>query len=911
MRDLHLEAAEGLPETDWRSMVQKSIAAYNDGDIATAFSALEGAPVQVDDPRFYVYRASLLLSVGRVDEAKADIELALKLAPGNGLALALQSVIAVVSNDKQSAMKLAVDAATAEPDSVSVKIALSYAEQANFKLDEALASVQQAVKLDPDASLAWARLAELWMAHGYLDRALESANKAAAINPKEVRIQTVLGFAYLTEIKVAKAKEAFMKAIALNSADPMPRLGLGLAMIREGNLEEGRKQIEIAASLDPNNALIRSYLGKAYYEEKRDPQAQIQFQMAKELDPNDPTPYLYDAIQKQTINRPVEALHDLEKSIELNDNRAVYRSKLLLDNDQAARSVNLGRIYDDLGFQQAALVEGFKSTNLDPTNYSAHRFLSDSYATLPNSEIARASELLQAQLLQPLNNNPVQPSLDKTAPSILGGAGPVDPSFNEYSQLFNRDRNQLLVSGIVGNQSTFGDEVILTGLQGRYSYSLSQLHNDSDGFRENADINQNIYDLFSQVSLTHNLSLQGEVRFNDTKNGDLLFKFDPDNFSPTLAIDTDLKSYRVGIHFAPTPRSDLIFSGLYQDREERQDYPDFMFMTKDILHVYTAEAQYQFHITKFSLLTGAGNYGGPDSSWDSFSLITTTDQIRHSNMYLYSHFDLPSHLIFTIGGSFDHFIKNGEWTFDQNQWNPKLGVTWNPFTSTTVRLAYFRVLRRDLVSNQTIEPTQVAGFQQFFEDLFGTDSKEYGVGVDQKLFSTLFGGVEFTKRHLNFPSLDVDVTPPEVMNFKGEIKRGRAYIYWAPYTWATARAEYFHDQSDVEIYASRVRTDRFPLGLNFYHPLGFYSKVQATYITQDGDFQDPFGNFVPGNERFWIWDASLGYRLPKRFGIFTIGVNNLFDRQFQYYDISQGSTLTQPAQYQPARFIFTKLTLAF
>ena len=65
-----------------------------------------------------------------------------------------------------------------------------------------------------------------------------------------------------------------------------------------------------------------------------------------------PTPWFYDAIRKQTANRPVEALQDLQKSIELNDNRAVYRSRLLLDEDLAARSASLGRIYSDLGFQQ-------------------------------------------------------------------------------------------------------------------------------------------------------------------------------------------------------------------------------------------------------------------------------------------------------------------------------------------------------------------------------------------------------------------------------------------------------------------------------------------------------------------------------------------------------------------------------
>ncbi len=123
--------------------------------------------------------------------------------------------------------------------------------------------------------------------------------------------------------------------------------------------------------------MIRSYLGKAYFEEKRYNLAEAQFDMAKALDPNDPTPWFYDAIQKQTQNRPVEALWDLQKSIELNENRAVYRSKLLLDRDQAARGSSLARIYDNLGFEQRALMETAKSLSLDPGSHSSHRFLSD------------------------------------------------------------------------------------------------------------------------------------------------------------------------------------------------------------------------------------------------------------------------------------------------------------------------------------------------------------------------------------------------------------------------------------------------------------------------------------------------------------------------------------------------------
>ena len=101
-------------------------------------------------------------------------------------------------------------------------------------------------------------------------------------------------------------------------------------------------------------------MGKAYYEEKRGPLDQREYAIAKELDPKDPTPWFYDAIAKQTTNRPVEALQDMQQAIELNNNRMVYRSSLLLDSDLAARSAALGQIYNNLGFQQLGLVEGWK-----------------------------------------------------------------------------------------------------------------------------------------------------------------------------------------------------------------------------------------------------------------------------------------------------------------------------------------------------------------------------------------------------------------------------------------------------------------------------------------------------------------------------------------------------------------------
>jgi tetratricopeptide (TPR) repeat protein len=508
-----------------------SVEAYCQGDLAAALARLEEVPARLRETRFYTYRASLRLYVGRVEEAQADLAHALRLDPRQGSALALQALIAVTQNDPEEARRRAQEAIALAPRSAAPRIALSYAAQAGFDLTQALQALQQAVRLEPTHALAWARLAELWLATGYLDRALAAAAQVTRHHPALSRTQTVRGYAHLAQFQVPAAQAAFERAIVQDSADPLPRLGLGLAKIRQGDLRAGTHEIEIAASLDPNHSLIRSYLGKAYYEQKREGLAATELAQAQALDPRDPTPWFYDAIREQTANRPVEALQDLEQAIALNDNRAVYRSRLLLDQDLAARSASLARIYRDLDFEQLALVEGWKSVNTDPSNYSAHRLLADSYRALPRHGVARVSELLQSQLLQPLNITPVQPQLAETSLFVLEDAGPAETSLNEYNPLFLRDRHTFQVSGIVGNQGTYGEELVYAGIGNRLSYSLGQFQYETEGFRSNNDFQWDIYNLFLQASPSYNTSLQAELRYTEAEEGDQGVSFFPEDYN--------------------------------------------------------------------------------------------------------------------------------------------------------------------------------------------------------------------------------------------------------------------------------------------------------------------------------------------------------------------------------------------
>jgi len=109
--------------------------------------------------------------------------------------------------------------------------------------------------------------------------------------------------------------------------------------------------------------------------------------------------------------------------------------------------------------------------------------------------------------------------------------------------------------------------------------------------------------------------------------------------------------------------------------------------------------------------------------------------------------------------------------------------------------------------------------------------------------------------------------------------------------------------------ARRVETHRVPLGINVFHPSGVSASLKGTFVNQRGIFER-VDTFQPGKDSFWTLDAGINYRLPRRFGFITLGVTNLTDRKFKYFDTGNGSGNVNP-RFIPGRVFFGKLTLAF
>ena len=618
----------------------------------------------------------------------------------------------------------------------------------------------------------------------------------------------------------------------------------------------------------------------------------------------------------------MEALQDIQKSIELNDNRAVYRSKLLLDQDQAGRGSSLARIYDNLGFQKRALMETAKSLSFDPANHSAHRFLSDAYTQIPRHEIARVSELLQAQLLQPINVNPVQPRMAVADLNIITNTGPAVAGFNEFAPLMERNRDQLVASGFGGNHNTYGNEVVFSKLYERTSISLGQFHYQSDGFRTNNDQNHDIFNAFIQHAVTEKLNIQAEGRIRSSKQGNLLLDFDRDSDDLTLPQNRirqkiNEKVARVGAHYRFSANQGFIFSGQYVNQTNKHITPQSKSRNTESITEdsgFQAEVQYQLRRNWFNLLAGFGYYGiNVTESEKTRFLVTNQDDCckintfnrNRKNGYLYTNLNFHADLNATLGFSYDAYSERG---LSIDRLNPKFGLQWNLTPNLRLRFAWIENIKVPLAVNQTIEPTQIAGFNQIFDDLNGTKSRRIGGGLDAHYRDILFGGVEISNRDLVVPNF----TSGQSINFEGQKERlYRAYLYGLIHkSWAIKSDVLFEQFSRAEtpFGPHQIDTLSVPVSVSYFSPKGFFFNLTGTYVHHKVERE---GNKNEGVENFVLFDAAVGYRFPNRRGILNVEVKNIFDQSFLYRSNTFLKSRALNSRFVPARTIFARFTLNF
>ncbi len=495
-----------IDPTEFRLNGSKALDAYQKGNLLAAVASLPAGPPAGNDER--VFQAGVLLAVGRVDEAHAYLG---EVPAGHPGKRAILRMIQAVRGERADNRDIAI------MTSASEALAESYYLQSQTRLVAATEAARRATMLSPGNGFAWTRLAELEFSAGQSKEALAAVGKGLEFTPENARAHALIGFVLSARNRIDEARAAFERAVALDGGFGNGWLGLGLIKIRQGNLEGGRLDLQTAATVEPISSIFHSYLGKAMSQDGRRIEAEKDLALARQLDPRDPTPLLYMALENQRNNRTNEAIGDLGESIRLNDNRRLFRSEFLLDQDRAVRNANLARIYQAAGMKELAVREATRAVENDYTNPSAHLFLANSYNALRDPDRTQLryetpwfNELLLANLLSPVG----------------GGQLSQAVSQQEYSKLLEADG----VGGSLVSEWRSTSELRSTasvfGTHGNVSYGIDAYYRNDDGDRANSDID--LREIYGQLKWqpTADDIVYFLGKWSDQSNGDLFESYD-------------------------------------------------------------------------------------------------------------------------------------------------------------------------------------------------------------------------------------------------------------------------------------------------------------------------------------------------------------------------------------------------
>jgi len=661
--DLHLTASElaGL-----KDVVEK----YRSGDLIAALGAWpEGSSVVGAGAK--ILRAQLELAVGRVAEAEALFAAAPSDAAGR---LALEELIAVVRGDHGREVELPLSPARTS----SELLARTYTLQARGDLNGARAAAKQAVNLAPQFGFASARLADLEFAFGDRRPALAELKRALEFSPRLAPAHSLQGFICLDQGSVKAAEIAFNRAIELDAAFSPAWLGNGLCLIRERQFAAALTELQVAAALEPQRGLFRAYLGKASSELGNFRAAQKEFAMAQRMDPNDPTAWLYSALDLWQNNRLNEAVRSLAHSADLNDNRAIFRSRLLLDGDQSVRSANLAALYADVGLPEVSYHTAVRAVSESYENFSGHVFLADSYQAIQNAnsfdlrmETARQSELLVANLLAP------------------PGGGNLSQLLSQQEHLQFFDPRPVGVSSLTqyGSDGDWRQMGTVFGTVGGFSYAFDSFYESLSGQQPNGQSEQRQLILTLKQRVTADDEAYFQIGNYKAEAGDVANYFNPAD--ATLGFQVNEKqepTLYAGWHHTWAPGSHTLFLAARLNDQLSLYDPD-----KDILFLrtglfgppiievqsgpvvppvdlnfasdftlYSAELQQIWETPRYSLIIGGRWQSGDVDSQAAMTrtLPATDEQVNSSlergNAYAYGAWQILDPLRLIAGVSYDH-----------------------------------------------------------------------------------------------------------------------------------------------------------------------------------------------------------------------------------------------------------------
>ena len=123
---------------------------------------------------------------------------------------------------------------------------------------------EQAIKLNPNDSIAYHWYSHYWMAMGMITKSLAESERALRIDPLDIALNAHLGWHYLLARQYDNAIEELRNTIEMETNWINVHFWLGEAYLQKGRYEEALAELQKADDLAEGNPRIKADLGRAY-----------------------------------------------------------------------------------------------------------------------------------------------------------------------------------------------------------------------------------------------------------------------------------------------------------------------------------------------------------------------------------------------------------------------------------------------------------------------------------------------------------------------------------------------------------------------------------------------------------------------------------------------------------------------
>jgi tetratricopeptide (TPR) repeat protein len=342
------------PTRDPESYITEAEALFNEGKLSQAIASYELAVrAKPDDPAVYIALARAQMFAGKYAEAQKNAENAILLNQNSSMAHALRGWALYFQEDFLGAEGAIQKALELDPNNAMAHayyaelIADLYTrgQGALDAVDKMSAESNTALALAPNSLEAHRARGYVYFVTGNYEEAVREYKQALSVNGNIADVHLLLGLVYRAMVLYPDAIDSFSRAYALNPSDPLPNLYISRILATNGEFAKAIQYAEQVVKDAPANALYHGNLGVMYYYNDQFPEASDQLKLlvnggkteaGLDISPvplvNDPriAEYYYTyglALVKQ--NRCTEALPVLQLilSKDPNDETAVYNAQ--------------------------------------------------------------------------------------------------------------------------------------------------------------------------------------------------------------------------------------------------------------------------------------------------------------------------------------------------------------------------------------------------------------------------------------------------------------------------------------------------------------------------------------------------------------------------------------------------------